>query len=53
MIFNRACCKRRKAPPLLLVNTTSRLEDDQIIECTTSYYRADRYEFSTTDRYYD
>ena len=34
--------------PLVLVNTTALLEDGQVIEYTTSYYRADRYEYSTT-----
>jgi GntR family transcriptional regulator len=34
--------------PLLFVATTTYLEDGQIIEHTASYYRADRYEYSTT-----
>ncbi len=34
--------------PLLVVTTTTYLNDGQIIEYTTSYYRADRYEYSTT-----
>lgn len=32
---------------LLVVNTSAFLEDDDIIELTTSYYRADRYEYIT------
>ena len=34
--------------PLLFVGTTTYLDDDQIIEHTASYDRADRYEYSTT-----
>jgi GntR family transcriptional regulator len=34
--------------PLLFVATTTYLEDGEIIEHTASYYRADRYEYSTT-----
>lgn len=34
--------------PLLFVGTTTYLDDGQIIEHTASYYRADRYEYSTT-----
>ncbi|HLO28413.1 MAG TPA: GntR family transcriptional regulator [Anaerolineales bacterium] len=34
--------------PLLFVGTTSYLDDGQVIEHTASYYRADRYEYSTT-----
>lgn len=37
--------------PLLIVNTTARLEDRSIIEQTTSYYRADKYEYSTRHTY--
>lgn len=33
--------------PLLVVHTTALLKDEQIIEYTTSFYRADRYEYST------
>lgn len=32
--------------PLLLVKTTAFLENDEPIEASTSYYRADKYEFS-------
>jgi GntR family transcriptional regulator len=35
--------------PLLFVGTTTYLDDGQIIEHTASYYRADRYEYSTTE----
>jgi GntR family transcriptional regulator len=34
--------------PLLFVATTTYLDDEEIIEHTASYYRADRYEYSTT-----
>ena len=37
--------------PLLFVSTTAFMENKQIIECTDSYYRGDRYEYSTTDTY--
>jgi len=34
--------------PLLFVGTTTYLDDGEIIEHSASYYRADRYEYSTT-----
>jgi GntR family transcriptional regulator len=34
--------------PLLFVGTTTYLDDGEVIEHTASYYRADRYEYSTT-----
>jgi GntR family transcriptional regulator len=34
--------------PLLFVATTSYLDDSSLIEQTIAYYRADRYEYSTT-----
>lgn len=34
--------------PLLFVGTTTYLDDEKIIEYSASYYRADRYEYSTT-----
>jgi GntR family transcriptional regulator len=37
--------------PLLRVNTTTFLDTGQLIEDTTSYYRADKYEYSTTHTY--
>lgn len=37
--------------PLLLVKTIAFLDSGQIIEFTNSYYRADKYEFSTTHTY--
>jgi GntR family transcriptional regulator len=36
--------------PLLYVGTTAYLENRQIIECSESYYRADLYEYSTTQK---
>ena len=37
--------------PLLLVKTTAYLESREPIEATTSYYRADKYEFITDYQY--
>lgn len=37
--------------PLLLITTTAYLVDGQLIEETISHYRADRYEFRTSQRY--
>lgn len=37
--------------PLLVVNTTAYLDNGDIIEYTTSYYRADRYEYNTRSTY--
>ena len=34
--------------PLLFVGTTTYLDDGELIEYSSSYYRADRYEYSTT-----
>jgi GntR family transcriptional regulator len=34
--------------PLLFVGTTAYLDDGELIEYSASYYRADRYEYSTT-----
>lgn len=34
--------------PLLIVNTTALLQTGDVIEQTVSYYRADRYQYSTT-----
>lgn len=36
--------------PLLNVGTSAYLENRQIIECSESYYRADLYEYSTTQK---
>ena len=38
----------QEGAPLLFVATTTYLDDGEIIEHTASYYRADRYEYSTT-----
>lgn len=37
--------------PLLVVKTMASLEDEQVIESTITYYRADRYEYRTTATY--
>jgi GntR family transcriptional regulator len=34
--------------PLLVVNTSAYLENHDLIECTQTYYRADKYEYTTT-----
>jgi GntR family transcriptional regulator len=39
--------------PLLLVKTVAYLEGGEPIETTTSYYRADKYEFSIVHAYHD
>ena len=39
--------------PLLLVKTVAYLEGGEPIEATTSYYRADKYEFSIVHAYHD
>jgi GntR family transcriptional regulator len=38
----------KEGTPLLFVGTTTYLEDGELIEYSASYYRADRYEYSTT-----
>ena len=37
--------------PLLLVKTMAMLDSERVIESTITYYRADRYEYRTTDVY--
>jgi GntR family transcriptional regulator, N-acetylglucosamine utilization regulator len=39
--------------PLLFVATTAFLENRELIECSESYYRADLYEYSTTQKICD
>lgn len=43
--------KVNNVSPLLLVNTTAYLENGEPIEASTSYYRADKYEFSVSQGY--
>ena len=38
----------QEGTPLLFVGTTAYLDDGKLIEYSASYYRADRYEYSTT-----
>ncbi len=38
----------REGVPLLFVGTTTYLDDGELIEYSSSYYRADRYEYSTS-----
>jgi GntR family transcriptional regulator len=40
----------QEGAPLLFVGTTTYIEDGEPIEYSASYYRADRYEYSTTQR---
>lgn len=37
--------------PLLVVNTAAYLDNDQVVEHTQSHYRADKYEYHTTNVY--
>jgi DNA-binding GntR family transcriptional regulator len=37
--------------PLLQVNTTTLLDKGEVIEYSVAYYRADKYEYSTTHVY--
>ena len=37
--------------PLLFVGTTTYLDNNELVEYSVSYYRADRYEYSTTQTY--
>lgn len=37
--------------PMLVVKTSAFLENQQVVEHTISYYRADKYEYSTTHTY--
>ena len=38
----------QEGTPLLFVGTTAYLDDGELIEYSASYYRADRYAYSTT-----
>lgn len=49
--WHRNLLKVADQSPLLRVNTTAYLENDEPIEASTSYYRADRYEFSISKNY--
>jgi GntR family transcriptional regulator len=37
-----------RGAPLLVVNTSAYLENYELIECSLTYYRADKYEYTTT-----
>jgi GntR family transcriptional regulator len=37
-----------RGAPLLVVNTSAYLENHELIECSLSHYRADKYEYTTT-----
>jgi len=45
--------KTMSGSPLLLVRTTAYLDNGEPIESTTSYYRADKYWYSTSHEYHD
>ena len=45
--------KTQSGVPLLLVRTTAYLDNGEPIESTTSYYRADKYLYSTSHEYHD
>jgi len=49
--WHRNLLKIRDAAPLLRVHTTAYLDNKDPIETSTSYYRADRYEFSISQNY--
>ena len=49
--FKAELLQVREGDPLLVVYTAAYLDSDEIIEVTTSHYRADRYEYHTTDTY--
>ncbi len=38
----------KHSSPLLVVNTSAYLENHELIECSLTYYRADKYEYTTT-----
>lgn len=49
--FQAELLRVRRDAPLLLVKTIAMLDSERIIESTITYYRADRYEYRTTDVY--
>lgn len=49
--WHKNLLKIREFAPLLLVKTTAYMENNEPIESSTSYYRADKYEFSMTKHY--
>jgi GntR family transcriptional regulator len=49
--WHASILKIKKPAPLLFVTTTAYLESGEPIEASISYYRADKYEFSTTHQY--
>lgn len=50
--WHKNLLKVNREIPLLLVNTTAYLENGEPIEASTSYYRADKYEFSINQDYW-
>ncbi len=49
--WHKTLLKIQNTTPLLLVNTTAFLDNNNPIEASTSYYRADKYEFSIRQDY--
>jgi GntR family transcriptional regulator len=49
--WHKNLLKMSETAPLLLVKTTAYLENNDPIETSTSYYRADKYEFSMSKTY--
>jgi GntR family transcriptional regulator len=49
--WHKSLLKISGTAPLLLVHTTAYLENNEPIEASTSYYKADKYEFSIVQKY--
>jgi len=49
--WHKSLLKISETTPLLLVNTTAYLDNSEPIEASTSYYQADKYEFSIVQNY--
>jgi GntR family transcriptional regulator len=49
--WHKSLLKISGTAPLLLVNTTAYLDNGEPIEASTSYYKADKYEFSIVQNY--
>lgn len=49
--WHKSLLKISGTAPLLLVHTTAYLDNNEPIEASTSYYKADKYEFSIVQKY--
>ena len=49
--WHKSLLKISGTAPLLLVHTTAYLDNNEPIEASTSYYKADKYEFSIEQKY--